>query len=680
MFKKRVLWHLPFAMIGGVETLYKTILKYIDYENYDHYVTCHVDIYDWVREQYPSLAHVNKFFGPLDLSREIESISPDLIIGTHGLTLYSALDICEKQYPVVEVVHGSHIWSEHNVHMPKKYTKHIVAVSKSAEEVYLKNSSFNIDTSIILNGVDTEIFHPRRAFRSTAQNFAYFGRFLESDKKITKIIQAFRSLGSQHANLYLIGGTNQEIIGLKRYAQKLKLGSSIKFFGHTPRPELFYKDIDIVTVRSEAEGYCNVVAEAMASGVPVVAYNFGGILRHLSPDTVLVANSQKEYALHLSKIYRDAKLRDEMIVKGFKFIKTKGNAKIMANNYEKLFQDILGHDIIVRNTDHKIEMPVVGHVSVIKSNPTVGVANPHWHGIYTSTCNCCDVVVPWHNNPSVLAKNIVRYKPRHILFSGGCPGFIDTAKKLRKKYPQYPVSCFYHGGASHFSFAGGIFGKGERDALTEMISAHKAGIYEKIAVASPGLAEVGQKMGIKLVFTGNVLKNMPTRRKNLLKQEFINIGNFNRHLDHKHTSIGLAASMLIPNARIHMLNCNYRLPFVDYSKVQFHDEMPQERLYDLYQEMHVCLQMSFIETFNVSVLEMWGHGVPVILGPGNYIFCKHNDLLAEYVYVHDHTNPVEVAGKIKLCAANRDKVVELQDQALEILNQEAITRWQEFFA
>ena len=276
-------------------------------------------------------------------------------------------------------------------------------------------------------------------------------------------------------------------------------------------------------------------------------------------------------------------------------------------------------------------------------------------------------------------KNIIRHKPKHILFSGGCPGFRDTAKKIRSKYPQYPISAFYHGGASHFSFAGGIYGQGERDALLEMINAQKVGIYDKIAVASTGLAEVGKKVGIKMEFTGNVFNlNTNVRKKNTTPGQ-MNIGNFNRHLDHKHTSIGLAAAMLVPNANIHMLSCSYKLPFIDYSKVTFYREMSQDMLYDLYQKMDVCLQMSFIETFNISVLEMWSLGVPVVLGPGNYIFYRDNVDLRHLAYVPDHTNPVEVAKRIRLCAENREEVVRLQDKELEKLNTGSISRWKEFF-
>lgn len=681
--KKKVLWHLPYGIVGGVETLYATIIRNMD-DEFNHYITCHALIKTWTCTHYTGMATISLFTNAQDLKDVIEGIDPDIIIGTHGLVLYSALDLLQKKYPVIEVVHGSHVWSEHNVHMPKKYTKHIVCVSKSAERVYLENSNFDIPTSIIINGVDPKVFYPRKMFNPSARVIAYFGRFLEEDKKILKILQAFRSLGTQHAKLYLIGGTPYEIVALRRQVVKLGLQDSVKLFEHTSAPEEYYKEVDLVTVRSEAEGYCNVVAEAMASDVPVVCYNFGGILEHVEPGTVAVADTQAMYARLLVEVFKDARLRQRMIEKGRKFVNTIGNAKVTSRQYIGLINTVLAQPDInetipsLRSAYKKISLPFVGAAMLRYSGHTVGVVNPGWQGIATATAGCTDVVVPWNANPRMLMTNILKHTPRAILFSGGSPGFSETAKLINKSFPSIPIYGYYHGGMSHFSFSGGTYGQGERSAFLEMLALNKSGIYRKIAVSSPGLEELGLQMGYRLQFTGNFFKEARIEQT-VDKGAGVQIGNFNRHLDHKHTSIGLAAGMLVPGAHTHILKSSYAVPLIDYSRVTIHDEMSQDVLYKLYSKMDVCLQMSFIETFNISVMEIWSLGVPVIVGPGNHVLYSENSILKRLCLVEDHTNPVVVADRIERVLENRSAVVSLQYQQLSRLNNESKTRWEEFF-
>ena len=71
--KQRVIWHLPYAVIGGVETLYATILKYVDRGQYEHIVTCPNTISAWVSKKYRNLAKVRTFELPEDLAITLDS-------------------------------------------------------------------------------------------------------------------------------------------------------------------------------------------------------------------------------------------------------------------------------------------------------------------------------------------------------------------------------------------------------------------------------------------------------------------------------------------------------------------------------------------------------------------------------------------------------------------------------
>ena len=683
---KKIIWHLPYGMIGGVETLYATILKFMrKYPDLEHFITCHTNIQSWVQSKYNGLGRVFPFSDPLSLQNAIKTVDPDLIMGTHGMTLYQALEGI-RAYPVIEIVHGSHVWVEHNVYMPKTWTEHVVCVSKSAERNYLSNTNCEIGTSIIINGVDTSIFYPRKPFQRVAKNIGYFGRFLEGDKHLTKMIMAFKSLGQQSAKLYLIGGNPVEIATLKRFASREKILNAVKFYGHARHPEKFYEELDMCTVRSEAEGYCNSAAEALACGTPLVCYNFGGILEHAPKGSIQIADNQASYAAALNTVYRDVELRQSMRELGLQFVQAEGNAQVMADSYYKLITDFLGKGITsrpkVKKSTREVSIPYVGAVTErIKSTSlsnVVSVFTPHWHGIATATQEIAPNSVPWESSHKSLVNKILKKNPTVVLFSGMPGGFQEAATLLRKRAPNLPIMSYYHGGYSHYSFSGGIFGAGERNAFETIVDLTKKGIFNKVAVSSPGMAEVGRSNGLPFEFCGNVVE--PKEFPQIPPLPGIHIGNWNRHLDHKHTSIGVAASNLIVDAKVHMLECPYRIPSLDYNGVTFYKEMGQKELYKMYRKMTVNLQLSFIETFNISVLEMWACGVPVLMGPGCKVLVQGNPYLEQFCYIDDHTNPVRVASKIEEISHARDDIVTESYRWLQKLNGETRERWRNFFS
>lgn len=657
---QKIIWHLPFGMIGGTETLYATILKYIG--SYENYITCHESILTWCQEKFEGRAKVRTFTDYNSLATVIDKIKPNLIIGTHGKTLYKALECTKSEYPIIEVVHGSHVWSEHNVNMPKNWTQHVVCVSKSAERTYLANTKENIPTSVIINGVDTEIFQRVQGIRVEAKTIGYIGRFMETDKHITKILDAVKDIHG--ARVHLVGGNETEIIRLKHHARFLKMNDRVNLAGHTDRPENHYEHLDLFTVRSEAEGYCNSAAEAMACGVPMVCFNFGGIIEHAPAGAIAVANNQSEYVKKLKEVYNDYDLRSKMVETAYEFITHEGNALVMVEKYRELISKVLSIEksILPRNFAVK---------SVIK-RPVVGVCNLSWQGIATATKSVCDVVMGPKKMVGETVKEILSQEPRAVLLSGWCPGFKDIAKMLQGKVSVY---AYYHGGPSHYSFQRGLFGKEESAAFQEIIDLVKLGVIKKIAVSSPGFAEVLKSCGIPAEFCGNLLETHRERIGNPLGG--IHIGNWNRHHDHKHTTIGLAATQLIKDAEVHCLRGAPRVPGLTV-KVNEYPEMVQHQLEEKYSQMTVNLQMSFIETFNISVMEMWSCGRPVVLGPGNFEMVKDSDLL-DHVMCWDHTNPVALAKTIKHCIAVADHIIPLQFARLKRLNTESGERWARFF-
>jgi glycosyltransferase involved in cell wall biosynthesis len=136
-------------------------------------------------------------------------------------------------------------------------------------------------------GVDTEIFSPsspadRLLFRKKFQldlrkkSILYVGRW-EKEKGCLDFLNIIPQV------IECINGWDFVVAGPvfeKESAKKIQnLCPSVKFLGTVPPNQIaeLYKACDIFLFMSHSEGQPNVVKEAMASGLPVISYNVGGV-------------------------------------------------------------------------------------------------------------------------------------------------------------------------------------------------------------------------------------------------------------------------------------------------------------------------------------------------------------------------------------------------------------------
>ena len=130
-----------------------------------------------------------------------------------------------------------------------------------------------------------------------------------------------RAHGDSGAWLEVIGkpATESYVTALHRYVADLGLADAVQFAGHADDAtvETAYATADVLVVTSEHEGFCVPVVEAMAAGVPVVAFDAGAVPEVLGGAGVLVSDKDA-YALAaaITALLQDAPRRDGAVAAG----------------------------------------------------------------------------------------------------------------------------------------------------------------------------------------------------------------------------------------------------------------------------------------------------------------------------------------------------------------------------
>lgn len=156
----------------------------------------------------------------------------------------------------------------------------VVAVCESLGQLALRTSP-DLRYGVVQNGVDLELFRP--ADRSLAHHAPRRLRCLAVARLVERkglgdLIRAFALLERGRFELEIVGGGPDEKV-LRDLVASLGLWHEVRFLGAVDRKQVAqrYRQADLFTLPSSAEAFGNVFAEALASGLPIVGSNTGGI-------------------------------------------------------------------------------------------------------------------------------------------------------------------------------------------------------------------------------------------------------------------------------------------------------------------------------------------------------------------------------------------------------------------
>ena len=157
-----------------------------------------------------------------------------------------------------------------------KRSARLVVPSGFLQEVFAR---FGVQAEVVPNIVDLALFRPRDE-RQGASAHLLVARNLEAVYDNETALRAFHLIRDTYPNVVLtIAGSGPEASRLNRLAIELGIHDAVRFAGRLDRGAMadLFRQTDIMLNPSLADNMPNSVLESMASGVPVVSTDVGGV-------------------------------------------------------------------------------------------------------------------------------------------------------------------------------------------------------------------------------------------------------------------------------------------------------------------------------------------------------------------------------------------------------------------
>jgi len=221
----------------------------------------------------------------------------------------------------------------------------IISVCKKASLEILRNG-FSKDMLVeIPNGVDTDRFSKSDSKdKNDIRNITYIGR-LDSYKGIDYLLNGFKHLLSEvdDVRLTIIGNGPDEII-LKNMAKDLAIQDRVTFKGREEDILSEFYDTDIFVLPSLSEGMSNVILEAMACGLPVVATSVGGngdLIRDRYNGILIPPRDSIRLSAVLLELLEDEELAQRLGKEARKTVEENYSMGHIIDKYIKLYERLL---------------------------------------------------------------------------------------------------------------------------------------------------------------------------------------------------------------------------------------------------------------------------------------------------------------------------------------------------
>lgn len=229
--------------------------------------------------------------------------------------------------------------------------ENLSAISNYVAKPFHKTYGYKKPIRIIPNGLAENLFADESCLKSKRDCRVFVSvSGWDPRKNVKALIRAFAKIRQKnpHIRLLLVGGRLGSGEAAERWAISKDLEAGIEFLGGLPHGEMLEilrRRADVFVHSTLEESFCMTVLEAMAQGLPVVAFPDSGAIPWLleQGEAGQLAASQKWQALAdaMEAVYSDADLRARLAAAGYLRAKTHFTLEAVADQYLKAYEDVL---------------------------------------------------------------------------------------------------------------------------------------------------------------------------------------------------------------------------------------------------------------------------------------------------------------------------------------------------
>ena len=159
----------------------------------------------------------------------------------------------------------------------------VTAVSKSLKKETLDSFKLTKEIQVVPNFIDSKLYKfendkvLRRSFAKDSEKIIIHISNFRKVKRVQDVLKVFAKIRKEIPSKLLLIGDGPERLEMEQLCRNLDLCDNVRFIGKLKAVERVLSVSDLFLLPSETESFGLVALEAMASKVPVVSSNSGGL-------------------------------------------------------------------------------------------------------------------------------------------------------------------------------------------------------------------------------------------------------------------------------------------------------------------------------------------------------------------------------------------------------------------
>lgn len=283
-----ILLAVPFLLLGGAERMLSQVIAHLTDSGFRVVVVTtvdtdpsHGDTTSWFTRSTRDVFHL-----PAALSASawhsfvqhlIESKAIDVLWLAGSEAVYAMLPALRRQNPQLRVVDLLFNTVGHVANNRRHRERIDLTLCENSEVAdWLRGQEASAGgIRVIPNGVDIDLFAPADRERTLPLTVGYCGRLSEEKDPVAFLRLAARCDGLPLR--FVMAGAGPLQSDVLRQMRRLRLRDRVEFLGPVADMPGLLQSLDLLVLPSRVDGRPNVVLEALASGVPILATRVGGL-------------------------------------------------------------------------------------------------------------------------------------------------------------------------------------------------------------------------------------------------------------------------------------------------------------------------------------------------------------------------------------------------------------------